>query len=114
MTHNYFAVERAGQCVDHVCITREDNAIAFEDLMDMSYDEMKSYHALDEFIVAIMDAANRQFDSSSDEHTIVNLVGKDDIFIWGILIGSGDAEDELKYAFINWKQDGKSYGYKKD
>lgn len=114
MTQNYFAVERAGQCVDHVYIKSDDGTVAFEDVMNMSYDEVKNYSNIDEFITVIMDAANENFGSTNDEQTIINLVGADDVFVWGILIGPGDEGDELRYAFVDWKKDGKSYKYEKD
>lgn len=114
MTQNYFAVERSGQCVDHVNIKLDDGTVAFEDVMNMSYDEMKIYSKIDEFVTAVMDATNQHFGSTDDEQTIINLVGEDDVFNWGILIGPGDVNDELRYAFIDWHKDGKSYRYKKD
>ena len=114
MTHNYFAIERAGQCADHVHIKFDDNTIAFEDIMDMSYDEIKSYYNIDEFVVATMDAANEYFGGAKDETTIINLIGDDDIFVWGILIGPSDVQDDLRYSFVDWTKDGKSYRYEKD
>lgn len=110
MTNNYFTIERAGKYVEKVCVKDENGSIAFEDIMSMSYNEMKSYKEIDYFITAIMGAANTYFEES-DEQTIVTLVGEDGVFIWGILIGPGDNSEELKYAFIDWKKDGKSYRY---
>lgn len=114
MTQNYFSVERAGQCVDHVCIQLNDGTVAFEDVMNMSYDEIKNYSNIDEFVAVVMDVANEHFGSADDEHTIITLVGEDDVFVWGILIGPGDADDEIRYAFVDWTKDGKSYRYEKD
>lgn len=113
MTKNYFAIEREGKNLDHVYLRHEDGNIAFEDIMNLSYDEMKAYDNMSEFVTAVMDAANVYFEAS-DEQTIVTLVGEDDVFIWGILIGPGNDEDELKYVFIDWHKDGKNYRYKKD
>lgn len=114
MTKNYFAIEREGQCADHVCIQNNDGAIVFEDVMNMSYDEIKSYEYIDEFVVGIMDAANKHFGDASDKDTIINLVGEDDLFVWGIIIGPGDGDDEFKYAFVDWSKNGKKYRYEKD
>lgn len=113
MTKNYFAVERHDKCIEHLFVHREDGTIAFEDLMEMSYDEMKSYECIDVFIAAIMDATNRYFDES-DAQTSVTLVGEDGVFIWGLLIGPGDEKDEFKYCFIDWLKDGKKYRYEKN
>ena len=108
MTNNYFAIERSGKCVETL-IRDKDGIILFEDLMKTSYEEMKAYDNIDGFIVTIMDMVNTYFEED-DEPTTITLVGEDGIFIWGILIGPGDG-DKLKYAFIDWKKDGKSYRY---
>lgn len=113
MTENYFAIERKDKSLDHVYLRLINGDIAFEDIMNMSYDEMKVYDKMDEFVTAVMDSANVYF-KSIDEQTIINLIGPDDVFIWGILIGAGDEAGELKYAFIDWHKDGKKYRYKKD
>lgn len=113
MTNNYFAIERNGRCIDHLRIRRDDDTIAFEDVMNMSYDELKAYEGIDVFIAAIMDATNERF-NESDDQTAVTLVRADDVFIWGLLIGPGDEEDEFKYCFIDWLKDGKKYRYEKN
>ena len=113
MTKNYFAVERAGKCICPVVIKDEDGEVHFEDLMNMNYEEMKSYKNLDIFITAVMDATNECFEENDDQ-TIVTLIGEDDVFIWGVLIGPGENTDEMVYKTINWKEDGKSYRYAKD
>ena len=113
MTKNYFAIERGGNCLDHVCITNENGTVAFEELMSVSYDAMKSYADLESFIVCVMDVMNKEC-GEADDSTLVTLVGEDDVFIWGILIGPGENDDELVYKFIDWKADGKSYRYEKD
>lgn len=112
MSQNYFAVERNGQCIENTHLTNTDGSIAFADIMDMSYDEVIKYDNIGSFVVSVMDAANEYF-GEDDDHTFVTLVGEDDVFIWGILIGAGDSDDELKYQFIDWKQDGKQYRYEK-
>ena len=113
MTQNYFVIERKDKSIDNVYLRQDDVSIAFEDLMEMSYDEMKSYEDMSEFVTAVMDAANTYF-QTSDEQTVINLIGPDGVFIWGIFIGPGDNEDQLRYAFVNWGKDGKKYRYKKD
>lgn len=110
MTNNYFAIEREGSSIDHVYLRQINGDIAFEDIMNLSYNEMKNYDCIDEFITAVMDAANVYF-KSIDKQTIVNLTGPDGVFIWGILIGAGDSTDQLKYVFIDWHKDGKNYRY---
>lgn len=113
MITNYFSIEREGKCVSPIVIRDENNAVAFEDLMNMSYEEMKAYKGLELFVDCIMDVANDYFEES-DEQTTITLIGKDDVFIWGILIGPAEDASQLKYALIDWKKDGKSYVYKKD
>lgn len=113
MTNNYFAIERANKCADNVYIKNEDGTTACEDVMAMSYEQIKSYEKLDEFVTGMMDAANTYFDES-DNLTLITLVGEDDVFIWSIIIGPGDNDDELKYAFVDWKKSDKSYRYEKD
>ena len=112
MNNTYFSVERAGKNIDHVLIRHEDGSVAFEDVMGMSYEELKVYNHIDEFVTCVIDATNKHF-NDSDDQTIVTLIGEDDIFIWSVLIGPGDSADELKYAFIDWTKDGKSYRYEK-
>lgn len=107
---NYFAVERNGNTIDKIVLQDKEGNIAFADLMQMSYDEMKQYENIESFIVAIMDATNNFF-GENDAETFVTLVREDDVFIWGIMIGPGNTEDNLQYAFINWKQDDRRYRY---
>lgn len=113
MTKNYFSIERNGQGIAPVVLKNNSGKIMFEDVMQMSYEEIKEYENIDAFVVSIMDATNEQF-KEGDDHTFVTLVGEDDVFIWGILIGKGESDDELVYKFIDWKADGKSYRYEKD
>ena len=112
MNKNYFAIERNGKCINGAVIRREDNLIAFESVMNMSYDEIKSYDGIEDFVVCLMDASNKAF-GNSDEHTIVTLVGEDDVFIWSIIVGP-DGDDQMRYAFVDWKKDGKKYRYEKN
>ena len=114
MTNNYFAIERNGKCIEHLLVRRtDDSAIVFEDVMNMSYDELKAYEGIDTFIAAIMDATNEHF-NEGDDQTAVTLVGEDGVFIWGLLIGPGDEKDEFKYCFIDWLKNGKKYRYEKN
>lgn len=108
---NYFAIERGDDCWDKVILRDEDNNVAFEDLMQMSYEEMKQYEHLDEFICAVMDATNAM-NGEEDQQTAVTLVGEDGVFIWGLIIGPAEIDDELHYVMIDWKKDGKLYRYK--
>ena len=107
MNKNYFTIERNGQCVEKVLFTA-DNQVVFEDLMSMSYDEMTVYPEIEEFVVAVADST---MDLGGDQ-VIVNLIGPDDVFIWGVMIGIYD--DECRFTFINWQKDGKKYRYKED
>ena len=60
-----------------------------------------------------MDATNQCL-PNKDEQTIVTLVGEDDVFIWSIVIGVEDNGDDVRYALVDWKKDGKSYRYEKE
>lgn len=113
MTENYFSIERDGKCIDHMCIKREDGELVFEDVMNMSYKELREYENLDVFITCAMDAANEYF-QGSDEQTIVTLIGSDDVFIWSVIIGPGETSDNLNCCLVDWKKDGKSYRYEKE
>ena len=113
MTKNYFAIERHNKGAERLTMHKDDGTIAFEDVMNMSYDEIKQYENIDSFIVAVMDAANQYF-NTNDEDTLITLVGDDDVFIWSILIGcEGDSED-IRYAFIDWLKEGRKYRYEKN
>jgi hypothetical protein len=108
---NYFAIERNGAYRDHILIQdNETDRVAFENYLNITYDELMEQEDLEDFIVAIMDATDFEMDvSDSDDSTIITLIGEDDIFIWSILIGTVD--DELRYLPIDWKKDGKNYRY---
>lgn len=111
MTKNYFAIERKGCCFEHMCITNNLGYLMFEDLMNMSYDEMKSYDKLEEFVASAMKISDELFESN-DAETVITLVGEDDVFIWGIIIGPEDNES-LRYVLVDWTKDGRSYRYEK-
>jgi hypothetical protein len=112
MTKNYFAVECNGQYIDHVVIRNDNGDIMFEDLTNATYDEMKGYSALEEFVAVVAEVTEAQTGSIED-HIALTLVGEDDVFIWGILIGPGE-DDELRYVLVDWKKDGKSFKYADD
>ena len=109
MSKNYFAIERNGQCWDHVVLSGPFGNVAFEEFLDMTYEEMNNSDSLQKFVVACMIAANRK-SGTEDEHTCVTLVGEDGCFIWGLLMGPGEGDD-IRYSLIDWKKDGKSYRY---
>ena len=106
MNKNYFAIERNGKCLEDIVI-KFDDSVAFEDLMNMSYEEMKSYDDIEKFVAAVMDATS----DLGGEQLVVNLVGPDDVFIWGIIIGIYG--DDYNYVFVDWHKDGKNYRYEK-
>ena len=100
MTKNYFALERNGKCLD--------NFVVFENLMEMSYEEMKNYDGIEGFVIAAMEGTA----SLGGTQLIINLIGPDDVFIWGIIVGIDG--DNYKYVFVDWKKDGKNYRYEKN
>ena len=109
MNKNYFAIERDNECWSPVVLADHNGDRAFEEFLDMSYNEMKSSDKLSDFVVAAMDAANRK-SGSEDKQTIVTLIGMDNIFIWSILMGPGE-NDMIQYSLVDWKIDGKNYRY---
>lgn len=110
MSERYFSVERNGSYGTIVAKKRQDGDNYLPDFMKMTYDEMKSNEYLDAFIVAIMEDANEAF-GTIDDQTVVTLIDEDGIFIWGILIGPGEEDGDIRYNLIDWKKDGKNYRY---
>ena len=108
MDKNYFAIERNNKSWTPVVLVNHNGDPAFEEFLDMSYDEMKSNHKLSDFVVAAMDAANRKSDSVDDQ-TIVTLVSADNTFIWSVIMGP--EQDMIRYVLVDWKKDGKNYRY---
>lgn len=102
---SYFAIERDQKYWDHVVIKDQDGKVRFGNYLHMTYDEMKSREDLDLFVVAIMNAS----EGDTSGNAIVNLIGDDDVFIWGIIIGTDG--DEFRYVLIDWQKDGKRYRY---
>jgi len=107
---SYFAIERNQRCMDHVAIRDNGGNVMFKNYFNMTYDEMKSSDDLEEFVVAMMDAASISI-SGENGQTLVTLVGDDDVFIWSIIIGTEDNDGDIKYVLVDWKKDGKSYRY---
>lgn len=105
---NYFVVEKNNTYFDHVMIKDRDDNIIFGNYLNMTYDEMKSQKDLDDFVVAIMDAANAMIPNENDK-TIITLIGEDDMFIWSIIMGAVD--EVVRYSLVDWKKDGKNYRY---
>jgi len=106
MSRNYFAIECNQQYWEHVVLKDKDGNVKFEDYLNKTYNEMKSSEDLEEFVVAIMNAAN----GDENNNAIITLVGEDGVFIWGIIIGPGE-EDSVRYVLVDWKKDGKNYRY---
>ena len=108
MSKNYFAIERNEQCWTPVILADRNGNPAFEEFLDMSYDEMKSSTELEYFVVAAMEAADR-ICGVEDDQTIVTLIGDDGNFIWSAIMGYEN--DDIKYCLVDWKKDGRNYCY---
>ena len=108
MSKNYFAIERNEQCWAPVILADRNGNHAYEEFLNMSYDEMKNSALLEDFVVAAMEAADRNC-GVDDDQTIVTLVGNDDVFIWSIIMGYNN--DDIRYCLVDWKKDGHSYKY---
>ena len=106
MSNNYFAIECNQQYWEHVVLKDKDGNVKFEDYLNKTYDEMKSSEDLEEFVVAVMDAAN----GDTSNNVVITLIGEDDIFIWGIIMGP-DEDYGVRYVLVDWKKDGKNYRY---
>lgn len=113
MTGNYFVIERIGKYIERLHFFKDGNEAIFEEVVDMSCDEIKQYEQIDSFVVAIMDATNQYF-NEDDADTLITLVGDNDVFIWSIIIGSEDDNENIRYAFIDWLKDGRKYRYEKN
>ena len=105
---NYFVVEKNNIYFDHVMIKDRDENIIFGNYINMTYDEMKSQKDLNDFVVAVMDAADAMIPNENDK-TIITLIGEDDVFIWSIIMGTVD--EVVRYSLVDWKKDGKNYRY---
>lgn len=110
MTNNYFSIERGNKCMEHLMLVGDDGQIAFENVMNMPYDELREYDGIEEFVITAMNAVN-ELDDETDAETVITLIGEDKNFIWSIIIGPGEAEGDINYLFVNWQQDDKRYRY---
>ena len=110
MNKSYFSIERNNMCWSPVILADRNGNAVYKEFLDMGYDEMKSSALLEDFVVAAMEAADRNC-GVDDDQTIVTLVGSDDVFIWSIIIGAEDSDGDIKYVLVDWKKDGKSYRY---
>lgn len=108
MSNNYFSIERSEQCWMPVILADRNGDPVFEEFLNMDYAEMKESAALEDFVIAAMEAADRVC-GIEDDQTIVTLVGNDDIFIWSIIMGYEN--DDIRYCLVDWKKDGYSYRY---
>ena len=108
MSNNYFAIERNGECWDHVNTIKICNE-RFQQFKDMTYDEMKSSEDLEYFVVSVMESVNR-FTNSKDEQTAITLVDEDGVFVWSVIMGPGD-NGTINYSLVDWRKDGKLYRY---
>lgn len=106
---SYFVVERDRKYLDRAQIVDAKGNVTFDNYLSMTYDQMKSQRDLDDFVLAIMDAANVNW-NCDDKDTVVTLIGEDNLFIWSIVIHPGD-NDKIQYWFVDWKKDGKKYRY---
>jgi hypothetical protein len=106
MSKNYFTIECNQQYWEHVVLKDKDGNVKFEDYLNKTYDEMKSSEDLNEFVVAVMDAAS----GDTNSNAIINLLDEDGIFVWGIIMGP-DGDDGVRYVLVDWNKDGKSYRY---
>lgn len=106
---NYFSVERKNCHFDHFQLINEvDGTVGFNNYLNLTYDEMKSQEDLEDFVISNMEASDAMF-QTEDDHTILTLIGDDDIFIWSIIMGTVDGE--IYYNLVDWKKDGKNYRY---
>lgn len=113
MSENHFTIERNGRCwesVDKVVVNKVNMIQScVDELRNSTYDQMKSKHWIEGFIIAVMETAN-ELSGTEDDKTIVTLVDENNVFIWSILIGPCEG-DMYQYVFIDWKKDGKNYRY---
>lgn len=101
---SYFAIEYGGKYQDHISLIDENGNQAFENYLNLTYEEMRNQDDLDEFVIAIMDAT-----TDGNDNVIVTLIGEDDVFIWSIIMGVVD--EEIRYNLVDWTKDGKKYRY---
>ena len=106
--NNYFVIEQDNYYVDNVVLLYTEGNVLYEELMDMSYEEMKAYDRLEDFLFSAHEVLN-------EKDTLISLVNEEDTLVWGILFGSDSENKEyLRYVFIDWGIDGKVYKYQKE
>lgn len=111
---NYFVIERNDNYLEGVVLLDSDQNVLHEEIMNMSYEEMKEYDKLDDFLWEAYFASESYFETKG-ENTVISLVDSEDTLVWGILFGPDpDNEEALRYCFINWGEDGKIYKYQKE
>lgn len=111
---NYFVIERNDNYLEGVVLLDSDQNVLHEEIMNMSYEEMKEYDKLDDFLWEAYFASESYFETKG-ENTVISLVDSEDTLVWGILFGPDpDDEEALRYCFINWGEDGKIYKYQKE
>lgn len=112
MTGNYFSIERNDRCIENIMFKNDNGEFIFQEVLSMTYDEITSYDRIEELVECVMNATNIFFEDNDDQ-TILTLIGKDGVFIWSILVGP-DADDAIRYVFLDWQKDDKKYRYQKD
>lgn len=111
---NYFVIEQNDNYLEGVVLLDKDENILHEEIMHMSYEEIKKYDKLEDFLWEAYFASESYF-GTKGEATIINLVNSKDTLVWGILFGPDpDDEEALRYCFIDWGEDGKVYKYQKE
>lgn len=112
----YFTIERNGRCwesTDKIVHRVNMMQSRIDELKNSTYDEMKSKHWIEGFILAIMEEADELSGTTGDQ-TIVTLVDENNIFVWSIIIAATEnykTNFEVNYSFVDWKKDGKNYRY---
>ena len=99
---SYFIVERNEKSID---IGLSDELQYFYSL---TYDDLRKTDC-SSFVNAIMECADIAL-SGEYTQTLVTLIGDDDVFIWSIIMDYTE-DNTIKYVFVDWKKDGKSYRY---
>ena len=110
MTNNRFCIDRNGDIIENVVLCNDNKETMFEDLMNMDFEQMTNYEHMEDFVVSSMDAVNEIY-GGADEDTYVTLVDKDGVLIWSVIMGPGENEGDVKYNFVDWRKDGKTFKY---
>lgn len=113
MTNNRFCIERKSGVIENVFLLNDKQEILFEDLMNMDFQQMTECADIEDFVICAMDAVNEAMGVMDDE-TCVTLVDSDGVFIWSVVIGPGENEGDIRYNFVDWRKDGKTFKYASD